>query len=693
MRLLKENSIIKNLMESVLDEGNNELIKETVSEDENGVINAEDEEYYDGKLWEVGLYPGAGYELVITKVYANYEEEALNKVVVWCENHAKGLIFSLSDVEDIVKNDFEAEYESNMDKYGEDWMDYAINEFNYVYVDATAEGASEPYFVDGSNLMIREIENVKESAIVNIKDKASWDKYVKSVDSFDGRMLRFTPNKIQNENYVTGLKSTLENEIGKEIVNWDFASKNAFAIFKEGTSIPRNASRIKLGDEEYSRNGGYWVKTSEKDNPMPTYYPSDFLRTQSRFDKKDIEVLDTDKNYKPTRTREVKVLQGNYGYGWDDLLSYDVKDKEEMQNLKRDLKDYRENEPNAQHRVITRREKIEESVSMSEPKPADKDTKPKAKIKDYLNYELEDDDTETGGVSFNGETVEDFIADTDMSSEDDLDKLNKALVSCGIKPINESSSSQAYVYEIPITYGPGDVSNINVVVTNGESSGYSYEELKKALSGITIYNNDTSGEEYMQDIKLNNGRWLEFKGKEGNDRYTTYNFTVIHSYKESSNNATLYPEDLMCGFIGDLFKNMAEGFTANSESLYDWCEGGDTFRNAGFDEETCKKLDRLLKELDPLVCKINDVIYEMVGEEDLNESAKRTATRAWSDDGNSLNIREMVARFLEDEDSSNNITDEEVDKVAGCVLDDDEFISKLDDLIREAALKATNKTK
>ena len=208
MRLLKENSILKNLMESVLDEGNNELIKETVNEDENGVINAEDEEYYDGKLWEVGLYPGAGAELVITKVYAAYEEDALNKVVAWCENHAKGLIYSLSDVEDMVKNDFEAEYESNKDKYGEDWMDYAINEFNYVYVDATAEGASEPYFVDGSNLMIREIESVKESAIVNIKDKDNWNKYIKSVDSFDGRMLKFTPNTIQNENYATGLKTT-----------------------------------------------------------------------------------------------------------------------------------------------------------------------------------------------------------------------------------------------------------------------------------------------------------------------------------------------------------------------------------------------------------------------------------------------------------------------------------------------------
>lgn len=52
------------------------------------------------------------------------------------------------------------------------------------------------------------------------------------------------------------------------------------------------------------------------------------------------------------RTKEVKVLQGNWGYGWDDLGEYDKYDNGEC---KADLKAYRENDPTASYRVIFRR--------------------------------------------------------------------------------------------------------------------------------------------------------------------------------------------------------------------------------------------------------------------------------------------------------------------------------------------------
>lgn len=53
---------------------------------------------------------------------------------------------------------------------------------------------------------------------------------------------------------------------------------------------------------------------------------------------------------KEPKTIEVKVLQGNYGYGWDDLVEYD-----NYKDAKTDYKAYRENERNASHRIITRR--------------------------------------------------------------------------------------------------------------------------------------------------------------------------------------------------------------------------------------------------------------------------------------------------------------------------------------------------
>ena len=52
------------------------------------------------------------------------------------------------------------------------------------------------------------------------------------------------------------------------------------------------------------------------------------------------------------KTREVKILQGNYGYGWDDLCQYE---KHDYGEIKSDLRVYRENERQYAHRVITRR--------------------------------------------------------------------------------------------------------------------------------------------------------------------------------------------------------------------------------------------------------------------------------------------------------------------------------------------------
>lgn len=51
------------------------------------------------------------------------------------------------------------------------------------------------------------------------------------------------------------------------------------------------------------------------------------------------------------KTKMVYVLQGNYGYGWDDLCEYD---KDQYGECKADLKAYRENQP-ANYRIIERR--------------------------------------------------------------------------------------------------------------------------------------------------------------------------------------------------------------------------------------------------------------------------------------------------------------------------------------------------
>lgn len=52
------------------------------------------------------------------------------------------------------------------------------------------------------------------------------------------------------------------------------------------------------------------------------------------------------------KTKQIKVLQGNYGYGWNDLCYYEIDD---TFHVVADYVAYRENEPDYAHRVITRR--------------------------------------------------------------------------------------------------------------------------------------------------------------------------------------------------------------------------------------------------------------------------------------------------------------------------------------------------
>lgn len=57
----------------------------------------------------------------------------------------------------------------------------------------------------------------------------------------------------------------------------------------------------------------------------------------------------------------------------------------------------------------------------------------------YAQILLEDDDTPIGGIAFQGETLEDFLAE--LANDDNcqtirtIKDVNKALIECGIKPV------------------------------------------------------------------------------------------------------------------------------------------------------------------------------------------------------------------------------------------------------------------
>ena len=122
------------------------------------IINPEDKDYADGHLMRVLIWSGAGYHLAEFWVYVKGDdaEAALEQAVAWCDNHEDGkdLIFTINEVEDMAEQD----YAEELANYDGDLDEFITNYLNYVYVDATEYGASQPYYVLGENLRIEDEE-------------------------------------------------------------------------------------------------------------------------------------------------------------------------------------------------------------------------------------------------------------------------------------------------------------------------------------------------------------------------------------------------------------------------------------------------------------------------------------------------------------------------------------------------------
>ena len=125
--------------------------------------------------------------------------------------------------------------------------------------------------------------------------------------------------------------------------------------------LPRNAKKIKAThfgtDYTLEKSVTDWKivdSTKDGDELVGKLVSPSFLRTWDN-----IEVVDVDQEYKPKRAKEVKVLQGYYDLGWEDLVTYSQ--PYDYQEIKDDLKSYRDNEKRA-FRVITRRVPIKDEA-------------------------------------------------------------------------------------------------------------------------------------------------------------------------------------------------------------------------------------------------------------------------------------------------------------------------------------------
>lgn len=172
------------------------------------------------------------------------------------------------------------------------------------------------------------------------------------------------------------------------------------------------------------------------------------------------------------------------------------------------------------------------------------------------------------------------------------------------EPMNESDNSDSFFKKAQAYTSLNNFQSMGIIVDDsGDTVKYFYSnEPDKEYEAPIEYDEELEGIPYFKD--------------ESGNKWTIDTFLRTDYMNESTLISGEKMVDAMCSFIGDLFNNEAEGFKINAESLYDWCEGGDSFYNAGYNNEECKKLINLMNKINPLVQEINKVLDA----ESLNEA-------------------------------------------------------------------------
>lgn len=204
------------------------------------IINPEDKDYADGKLWLVELWSGRGYSVSQLYVYAQSEEIALDTAIVYMEvNSIDGYLLDSDTVKSTVFEYYEEEYkewlqdtnwvENNTESNWEDgWFDFAQDYLNYIYVDATMEGASQPWFIYGENFNIKQVEEEKETKTESATEEY-WDATEIDRDGFIA-LLKF--NFGTDANYNNYIVTVDGNEVKRFYAEDDEEAKSKYQTYK-----------------------------------------------------------------------------------------------------------------------------------------------------------------------------------------------------------------------------------------------------------------------------------------------------------------------------------------------------------------------------------------------------------------------------------------------------------------------------
>lgn len=175
------------------------------------------------------------------------------------------------------------------------------------------------------------------------------DKTSISMDEFDelferAKSIFLSETDLQDENLEAEVRGILSHYGWATI----FEGENEGGLTTELADKKEEDVKIEISDD------GKEIEVTT-DNEEEVEVKSEIKDTEDE----EIDTVDESKEIKqeaPRKTRDVYVLMGNYGYGWDELVTYD-----NYSDAKEDYKTYEENEPEAQHKIVRKREPIEES--------------------------------------------------------------------------------------------------------------------------------------------------------------------------------------------------------------------------------------------------------------------------------------------------------------------------------------------
>ena len=146
------------------------------------LINPEDKEYYD-RLFKVYIPNGTNVGGVVYKVYANYEQQALEIAVAYAEKEAPGILFDIMDIDEDETQD-------------------------YLYIDGTMEGAEEPHYI---NVManVQDITNLKECKLLESFEEESEE----AKDSLKDQLVMLGMTEDQADSTITAIMNIIQDKL------------------------------------------------------------------------------------------------------------------------------------------------------------------------------------------------------------------------------------------------------------------------------------------------------------------------------------------------------------------------------------------------------------------------------------------------------------------------------------------------